>query len=71
MSWNNFPKCISNKLTKLWMENKKCEKHDDNDTKLWIRVPYIREIYRSNSEAKYTEIKEMYENATCKILCNL
>ena len=25
------------------MENKKCKKHDDNDTKIWIRVPYIGE----------------------------
>ena len=34
ISWNNFPKHISNK----------CEKHDDNDPKIWIRVPYIGEF---------------------------
>ena len=43
MSWNNFPKHISNKLTKLWQENKKIEKHEDNETKIWIRVPYVGE----------------------------
>ena len=71
MSWNNFPKHISNKLTTFWMENKKREKHDVNETTIWIRVPYIGEYTDRIVTQSIQKLKKCMKAPHIKFCVNL
>ena len=48
------------------MENKKCEKHDDNDAKIWIRVPYIGEYSDRIVEQSIQKLKKCMKTPNVK-----